>query len=115
MARIPNPARQARLAADAVQELNRITLDQPLSAPRVSEITQTLCQLIDRLPQALEQLASHLDRQAAEQRIRMDDGSDPRESADEVVQALTDARHHLIRLSGAVHRAASPLFHMVAR
>ncbi|MEV5124726.1 hypothetical protein AB0K49_18345 [Streptomyces decoyicus] len=47
-----DPAKLARQARDLIEEFNRVVLDdaKDLSAPALSEATQALKSLVDRLP-----------------------------------------------------------------
>ncbi|MDH6122002.1 CHASE3 domain sensor protein [Kitasatospora sp. GAS204A] len=110
-----DPAKAARDAAEAIRKLNHATLNNAVSAPMVSSITQALLQLVDRLPQTLEQLGQQLKQRQAEDAIRMDTGEKPADAVADVLAALEDALLDLGDLSNALHRAASPLFHMAAR
>ncbi|MGW7109302.1 hypothetical protein ACWGHU_24400 [Streptomyces xanthophaeus] len=50
---------QAELAPQSIEEFNRVVLDdaKDLLAPTLSEATQAQMSLVDRLPQAYEQIA----------------------------------------------------------
>jgi molybdopterin/thiamine biosynthesis adenylyltransferase len=67
------------------------------------------------MPQALEQLGHQLQVNFAQDAIRMDTGEQPAAPVAEVLGALDDAATALRDLSTALHRAASPLFHMAAQ
>lgn len=72
-----DPVETAHEAAELVRRLNHETLNADrMSAPEISRAARHLLDLMDRLPQAFEQLADHLDRQQTAGRIRMEDGSD---------------------------------------
>jgi len=111
-----DPTKQARDAAEAIRKLNHATLTpkQPIPAPVISSTMHSLEQLLNRLPQALEQLSSQLHNRQAHGAVRMDDGTDPghavsiaRSELAATVQALHAATRHL-------DEAASLLFHMGA-
>ncbi|MFC1403182.1 MULTISPECIES: hypothetical protein [Streptacidiphilus] len=108
-----NPsAKQAQSAASAIREINHETFDQrslPFP-PMISEIVQPLVNMLDRLPQTLEQLAVAVRRHQAAGLIRMDDGTDPEEAAASVVRQLGAASEALQEGSALLHRAASTLF-----
>ncbi|MFI5809186.1 hypothetical protein [Streptomyces sp. NPDC051561] len=111
----PDHARtHARNAADAIQQLNHRTFGREAlpNPPQVSEVTQFLSKLADRLPQALDQLSTAVRRHLAEDLIRMDDGTDAGPAADDVLHHLGQAGLHARTLSDSLHKAASPLFHM---
>lgn len=127
MSRRPSPTLAAITAADAIQKLNGITLDQRLSAPLISATMQALTRLVDQLPQTFEQLAYQLEQRQAEGDIRMDTDEDPAQVVPEVLARFAEAgamcepagyrefRSPGGPLSSAVHAAASPLFHMTAK
>ena len=114
---MPNtdPAKAARDAAEAIRKLNHASLNQQLPAPVISSTVQALVQLVDRMPQALEQLGRQLRQRRAEDAIRMDTGENPAVAVAEAMVALDDAVQHLADVSRSLHLAASPLFHMAAR
>lgn len=111
----PDPTKRAHAAAEAIRELNHITLNQQLPAPVISSAVQALCRLIDGLPQTFDQLAHQLKCRQGEDAIRMDTGEDPAPVVAEVDKALEDAVLHLGDVSNSLHAAASPLFHMAAK
>ncbi|MDH6125954.1 hypothetical protein [Kitasatospora sp. GP82] len=111
----PDPAKRAQTAAEAIRELNHITLDQRISAPVISTTTQALCRLVDGLPQTLDQLARQLKTRQKERAIQMDTGEDSEAAVAEVAKSLEDSVLYLGRLSNSLHAAASPLFHMGAK
>lgn len=116
MPKTPEPRAIARKASSAIRELNHATLD-PSSMPYAGEISHTvlaLIELVDRLPQALNQLAAGL--HAIEQRdgIRLDHDGDVHAEVQAAVQALQDAREALPAVSKALGEASAPLFHMGA-
>ncbi|RPE26591.1 hypothetical protein [Kitasatospora cineracea] len=122
-----DPAEVARQGAEAVRELNHQTLNaKTMSAPEISATVRGLLDLVDRLPQALEQLAGHLERELAAGRVRMEDGRDPAGPVDQALAglrraaALTAPENHTDygdpagELSEALHDAGSWLFNMGA-
>lgn len=72
-------------------------------------------QLVERLPQTLEQLGTQLRQRQAEGAIRMDTRENPAAAVAETTLALDDTVQHLADVSRSLHQAASPLFHMAAR
>lgn len=117
----------ATAAAEGVRQLNHVTLNGPaLSAPEISSVARVLLDLVDRLPQALDQLASHLEKQQAAGQVRMDDGRDPAGPVSTVTAALRRAalmasiQHHTNygdpagEFSAELHEAAGWLFNMGA-
>lgn len=110
----PDPAKAARDAAEAIRKLNHATLNQQIPAPVLSSAAQALCALVDRLPQALEQIGAQLKQRHAQGAIRMDTGENPAGAVAETTVALEDAVQHLADVSRSLHLAASPLFHMAS-
>jgi hypothetical protein len=121
------PITAAQDAAYNIRELNHLTLCGPaLSAPQISSVMQALVQLVDRLPQTLEQLGQHLEKRLSEDAVRMDTGQPPAQAVAEVLARLAEARvltepanyekygMPAGPLSNAVHSAASLLFAMGA-
>lgn len=108
----PDPAKAAIAAAEAIRKINHASLDDTLTAPEISSTVQGLVAMVDRLPQALEQLAVQLRHRQDRGQVRMDDGSQPGEAVRAVVAYLDDARGDLEALSVSLHNAASPLFSM---
>jgi len=121
------PTTTARAAAEAIRELNHLTLNAPsMSAPEISSAVSALADLVDRLPQAFEQLAHHLEKQLQAGAVRMEDDRDPAAPVD---QALTGLRRAAAlaapknrtnwgdkagEFSSAVHDASGWLFNMGA-
>lgn len=121
------PRDDAYAAAEAVRQLNHNTLNiKVMTAPEISSTVRGLLDLVDRLPQAFEQLANHLEKQLADDQVRMEDGRDPEPP---VAQAVTGLRRaaalaspvHRVHygdpageFSSAVHDAAGWLFNMGA-
>ncbi|MFJ6384741.1 hypothetical protein ACIQI7_32625 [Kitasatospora sp. NPDC092039] len=87
-----DPVKAARAIAGAVTELNHASRDSTrLSAPEISATVRGLVDAIDGLPQALEQLAGHLQRELTAGRVRVEDGRDPAGPVDQVLAALRNA------------------------
>ncbi|MEU3978413.1 hypothetical protein [Streptomyces bacillaris] len=110
------PSQLAGTAADAVRALNHATLgpDRPgWEYPADAyDVIGGLDQLVGFLPQALDQIARHIERLAADGHIRSTKGGD---GSDEVATALralewanADATQLQSRLA-TVHSALSPL------
>lgn len=79
----------ARQAAEAVRQFNHDSLNaKEMTAPEISSAVRAIADLVDRLPQALDQLARHLERQQAQGQVRMEDGRDAAAPVDQVVTAL---------------------------
>ncbi|MFJ6354816.1 hypothetical protein ACIQKB_35835 [Streptomyces sp. NPDC092046] len=116
MAAKKDPAKLARRARDLIEEFNRVLLDDAndLSAPALSEATQALKSLVERLPQAFEQTADVLELLAANDRITMEH-CDP---VAEVVEAATELRAVAAdseQLAKSLANPASALFLMGGR
>lgn len=111
------PNSTARLAADAataIGEINHTTFspDALRYPPQVSEVTQPLATLVGRLPQTVDQLASAVRRHLSAGLIRMDDGTDSGEAAEEALRHLGEAQDCVRAFSDSLDKAASILFHM---
>ncbi|MET9618886.1 hypothetical protein [Kitasatospora indigofera] len=117
----------AREAAEAVRQFNHDSLNaKAMTAPEISSAVRAIADLVDRLPQALDQLARHLERQQAQGQVRMEDGRDAAAPVDQVVTALrhaaglaapaghTDWNDPAGDFSRAIHDASSWLFNMGA-
>ena len=93
-----SPAVLAQNARDLVEQLNRQVLDDAgkITAPNVNDTVRALMQLVDRLPQAFEQLATVLEMRAKEGVIGMDTAEDPAvaafATAEELRSAAADAQ-----------------------
>jgi hypothetical protein len=122
-----DPYNVATAAAEGVRQLNHLTLNGPvLSAPEISSIVRALMDLVDRLPQALDQLAGHLEKQQAAGQVRMEGGRDPARPVSTVTTALrraalmAAAQHHTNygdpagEFSAELHEAAGWLYNMGA-
>ncbi|MFD4996958.1 hypothetical protein [Streptomyces buecherae] len=114
MPKTKTPAQLAGTAAEAIRALNHVTLNSKALPypPHVSETVQALVAMVDRLPQALQQISGAVRRHAEHGLIRMDDGTDPAKAAGEVSSYLADAIDDVDKLSVSLHVAASVLFHM---
>ncbi|MFD7527849.1 MULTISPECIES: hypothetical protein [unclassified Streptomyces] len=77
------PAKLARQARDLIEAFNHVVLDEAKSllAPTLSEDTQALRSLVDRLPRAFEQTAEVLEMLAANDKIMLEQGRDPKAEA----------------------------------
>ncbi|MFB7747660.1 hypothetical protein [Streptomyces sp. NPDC056132] len=108
------PAALAADAAEAVRALNHRTLD-PASFENpadAGDVALHLKSLIDRLPQALNQLGAGLYRFDADQRIRMDDGTDPCDTVADCLAALNVARANLTAVASALGVVSARTSHM---
>lgn len=119
------PRGDAYAAAEAVRQLNHDTLNiEAMTAPEISSTVRGLLDLVDRLPQAFEQLANHLEKQLAGGQVRMEDGRHP---AAPVAQAVAGLRRAAAlaspvnrvyygdpagEFSSALHDAAGWLYNM---
>lgn len=111
-----DPRHIARKAASEIRELNHATLI-PNSLPYAGEVSATvlaLIDLIDRLPQTLNQLATGLQAVEARDGIRLDHDGDVRAEVRAAVQGLEDATAALDAVRKALGDASAPLFHMGA-
>lgn len=110
----PAPADLARKARDLVEELNRAVVDgsHTLTAPRVHETARALMELVDRLPQAFQQLADVLELRADQGAIRMDTGEDPDGVARATAEDLRVAGSEAHQLPDRLAKPARALFSM---
>lgn len=121
------PYAAARAAADAIEQLNHRTLNIPeLTAPEIRSVVRALADLVDHLPQALDQLAHHLEKQQAAGQVQMEDGRDPAAPVDQALAGLRRAatlaspKDHINwgdtagEFSAAVHDASGWLYNMSA-
>lgn len=116
-----DPADLARTAADAIQQLNRITLSaKAYDTPgAVSEVADALAVLVERLPQALQQAEAGLAQLHDSNAIRLDN-KPPAETSQKdifdevftVTSALQQARERLEQARTELRRATGPLSHM---
>jgi hypothetical protein len=116
MATRTDPAKLARQARDLIEQLNCVVLDdaRALSAPVLSETTQVLKQLVERLPQAFEQTADVLEMLAKQDKVVVD-GQDPKAAVAEVAAELRAAGASSERLAKDLANPASALFLMGGR
>lgn len=106
------PSVIADSAAEEVRTLIHATLpgkDAFKQPADVYSVTECLSVLVERLPQALQQLATAVQQFEEQQAIRMDDGSDPSVRASEVLRALLDAQRGLLVVQDGMRRAKGPL------
>jgi len=88
----------ALAARDLIEQINCDVLDEPgkMTAPRIHETTRALMSLMDRLPQAFDQLATVLEMRAKDGAIVMDTADDPdvaaTTTAEELRAAAADAQ-----------------------
>lgn len=116
MPRNPDPCQIAREAVTAIRELNHATLDLT-TMPVAGEISTTviaLIDLIDRLPQTLDQLAAGLRDVQQRDQIRLDHDGDLQAEVQAALKGLQDAQEALPAVSKALGEASAPLFHMGA-
>jgi ectoine hydroxylase-related dioxygenase (phytanoyl-CoA dioxygenase family) len=117
MAAKTDPAKLVRQARDLIEEFNRVVLDdaKDLSAPALSEATQALKSLVERLPQAFEQTADVLEMLAAGDKVTVEHG---RDSKSEVATTATELRGVAAdseQLAKSLANPASALFLMGGR
>ncbi|MFD4528449.1 hypothetical protein ACFWP7_31925 [Streptomyces sp. NPDC058470] len=117
MAAKKDPAKLARQARDLIEEFNRVVLDdaKDLSAPALSEATQALKSLVDRLPQAFEQTADVLELLAANDRITVEEGGDPKAEVATTAAELRTVAADSEKLAKSLSHPASALFLMGGR
>lgn len=117
MAAKKDPAKLVRQARDLIEEFNRVVLDdgKDLSAPALSEATQALKSLVDRLPQAFEQTADVLELLAANDRITVEEGRDPKAEAATTAAELRTVAADSENLAKSLSHPASALFLMGGR
>ncbi|MFI9588342.1 hypothetical protein ACIHCQ_42685 [Streptomyces sp. NPDC052236] len=116
MAAKKDPAKLVRQARDLIEEFNRVVLDdaKDLSAP-LSEATQALKSLVDRLPQAFEQTADVLEMLAANDKITMEQGRDPKAEVVTTAGELRAVAADSEQLAKSLSHPASALFLMGGR
>ncbi|MGE7390861.1 hypothetical protein ACQKM2_35840 [Streptomyces sp. NPDC004126] len=112
-----DPVRLVRDARDAVERVNNAFLDDGarLSAPAVSATVQALKELVERLPQALDQAAAVIELLGARERVVMDTGQDAEAFTAEVAAQLRAAATSSEQLAKELAAPASTLFHMGGR
>jgi hypothetical protein len=108
------PRQIASAAAEEVRALNHRTLDpKAFTQPGdVSDTANSVASIVERLPQALNQMAAGLSVLEEAGRIRMDDGSQVAVRAEEARQYLMAARDGLDGVLADLRRATGPLSHM---
>lgn len=86
----PVPADLGRQARDLIEEANRAVLDDgaSMTAPRIHNTARALMSLAERLPQALDQLATVIQWRAEQGVVQMDTDQDPAEAAAAVAEDL---------------------------
>ncbi|MEU9197731.1 hypothetical protein [Streptomyces hundungensis] len=116
MAAKKDPAKLARQARDLIEEFNRVVLDdaKDLSAPALSDATQALKSLVDRLPQAFEQTADVLELLAANDKVTMEQG-DPKTEVSTTAAELRAVAADSEQLAKNLSHPASALFMMGGR
>ena len=108
------PATIARNAAEEIRALNHRTLgthafEEPSQIySTINEIKQTVW----GMPQAIEQIWGELRTMRDADSIRMDNGTDVTEAAEEARQELNEARQLLAQAGQALDRATRVLSHM---
>lgn len=106
----------ANEAAEAIRQLNHATLNaKEMTAPEISSTVRELADMIGRLPQTFEQLASHLKKQRSLDAVLMEDGRDPAAPVAEVLAAL----HQAVSITEPANREtwgtpAGPLAHALS-
>ncbi|MFD9621874.1 hypothetical protein ACFWB2_32000 [Streptomyces virginiae] len=102
-------------AAAAVRQLNHALLNtRQITPPEISTTVQELLLVVDRIPQALTQLAARLVRDQRQDRVRMADGRDSTQSVLEVETHLSDAESDLNDATAHLRKAARLLSAMSA-
>ncbi|MGO4634922.1 hypothetical protein AB4225_28945 [Streptomyces sp. 2RAF24] len=111
-----DPAQLVRQARDLIDEFNRVVLDdaQELSAPALSEATQALKSLVERLPQAFEQTADVLELLAKSDKVTVEQGDVKTEVATTAAELRTVAADSE-QLGKSLANPASALFLMGGR
>jgi len=108
------PSQIADATAEEVRALNHRTLDPKAYAQPgdVSDVANAVSALLQRLPQALEQMEAGLGALAGRGAIRMDDGTDVQDRVEAALVWLADTREQVQLASSAMQKATSPLSHM---
>ncbi|MFK4070430.1 hypothetical protein [Streptomyces sp. NPDC029674] len=111
-----DPATLVRQARDLIEEFNRAVLDDrnDLSAPALSEATQALKSLVERLPQAFEQTADVLELLAKNNKVTVEQG-DPKEEVATTAAELRTVAAGSKQLAKSLANPASALFLMGGR
>jgi len=117
MAAKADPAKLARQARDLIEEFNRVVLDdaKDLSAPALSEATQALKSLVERLPQAFEQTADVLELLAANDKVTVEQGRAPKDEVATTAAELRTVAADSEQLAKSLANPASALFLMGGR
>ncbi|MFJ4922972.1 hypothetical protein [Streptomyces sp. NPDC088725] len=117
MAAKTDPAKLARQARDLIEEFNCVVLDdaEELPVPALSEATQALKSLVDRLPQAFEQTADVLELLAANDKITLEQGRNSKAEAATTAAELRNAAADSEQLAKSLSHPASALFLMGGR
>jgi uncharacterized membrane protein YdfJ with MMPL/SSD domain len=107
------PGQLATEAADAIRALNHKTLnDSYETPPAVGEVAYALRTLVERLPQALNQMTAGLVGLDDESAIRMDDGTDHVYAVAECVAANQAAQSLLEQLQAELAIVSARTSHM---
>lgn len=115
------PAEMANAAAESIRELNHRTLDpKAFTQPGdVSDIANAIALLVQRLPQAIQQLEAGLAALHERGAIRLDDipeghasRKDVQDRVFEALFGLRESRDDLRRAHEYLTRATGPLSHM---
>ncbi|WP_329156461.1 hypothetical protein OIU91_43215 (plasmid) [Streptomyces sp. NBC_01456] len=107
------PGQLANEAADAIRALNHKTLNDSYEhPPAVGETAYALRTLIERMPQALEQMERALLDFGSTNAIRMDDGTEPTAAAAECVAAIAVAQPLLKQLQAELAIVSARTSHM---
>lgn len=104
------PQAIAESGSEEIRALNHRARPSAFKQPAdVYSVTESLATLIDRLPQALQQLGQTVQMFQVRQAIRMDDGSDPAQRVAEALAGLADAQRGLMAVQEAMRRANGTL------
>jgi hypothetical protein len=108
------PRQIAYAAAEEIRALNHRTLD-PKAMPNPGDVAGTiegLHALLQRLPQAIEQLQQALQGMGDRQEVRMDNGSDPSESVLAACRGLWEAEERARGAESALQAVVNQVSHM---
>ncbi|MEU3137586.1 hypothetical protein ABZ691_33075 [Streptomyces sp. NPDC006854] len=110
------PDQLASDAAESIRALNHRTIDPESydTPPTLGNTAYNLRTLVERLPQALDQMESELLRFGSTDFVRMDDGTDPTYAVAECVSALAAARPLLDQLLAEMRIVSARTSHMGA-
>lgn len=110
------PAALATDAAEAIRGLNHLTIGLDHkgyeNVADAGAAAYALRTLVERLPQSLDQLGTALQGFAADEAIRMDDGTDPAQAVAECTAALAVARPILGQLLAQLATVSARTSHM---